>query len=145
MHVDDLIGITKYSSHWQLFAGTVAEWILDYTSYDPTFSPSGSDVVFRGNLLLVTENNASDFLAAMEPYRLSSEELRAFFKTANCCNWPLVAMVDFDAKFYVNGFSEMPLHRYVPTGWKSIEGNPLEYVPEELRSIWKPHSSRSPQ
>lgn len=145
LHANDLIGITKYRSHWQLFAGTVAEWILDYASYDPTFSPSRSEVVFRGNLLIVTEDNASGFLAAMEPYELCPEDLRAFFETANCCNWPLVVMVDFDARLYVNGFSEIPLHEYVPTGWKGVEGDPLEYIPDRFRSIWKLLSDRSPR
>ena len=47
LHVDDLIGITKYGSHWQLVCRcTVAEWILDYASYDPAFSPSRSGSCF---------------------------------------------------------------------------------------------------
>lgn len=141
MHPDslkpnDLIGVTRYNSRWRLFAGTVAEWILDYATYDPGFDPSGSETVFRGNLLTVNEENVDQFHDAMEPYELQPSELELFMQKVGRYNWPLTVVVDFDNQFYVNGFSEISLHEYLPPGWKGIEGPPLDFVPAEIRQIW---------
>ncbi|MBD2530317.1 hypothetical protein H6G97_12340 [Nostoc flagelliforme FACHB-838] len=134
---DDLIGAVKYNSKWRFFGGTVAEWILDYASYDPDFDPSKSDVVFRNNLLKVDETNAVHFLKAMEPYELLVTDLQQLIKQEGANNWPLTTVVDFDKKTYVNGFSEIPLHQYVPTGWTGYEGYTLDYVPENIRAFWQ--------
>lgn len=137
LHPNDLIGVTRHGSRWRIFAGTVAEWILDYASYDPGFDPSRSEVMFRGNLLVVSEQNADQFHAAMEPYELQPSELEAFVHQVGRYNWPLSMVVSFDDKLYVNGFSEIPLHEYLPPGWSGIEGQPIDFVPPEIRQIWE--------
>lgn len=137
LHPDDLLGITKHKSQWRLFAGTVAEWILDYASYDPSFDTARSEVIFRGNLLLVTEENVDGFHAAMAPYELQFSELRAYFEKVGSDNWPLMILVDFDKNLYINGFSDISLHEYIPAGWRGIEDVPLHYVPNEIRTIWE--------
>lgn len=134
---DDLIGATKYGSGWRFFVGTVAEWILDYASYDPVPDPAYKEVVFRENLLVVSEDNAAQFLEAMAKYELSLPELRQFIQKTGRYNWPLSVLVDFDNKFYVNGFTDVSLHKYLPTGWKGIEGSPLDFVPDEIQRIWE--------
>ncbi|MFN6559704.1 MAG: hypothetical protein RMY28_007840 [Nostoc sp. ChiSLP01] len=134
---DDLIGAVKFNSKWRFFCGTIAEWILDYASYDPGFDPSKSDVVFRNNLLKVDETNTVHFLKAMEPYELFAKDIQQLIEEEGASNWPLTIVVDFDKKTYVNGFSEITLHQYVPTGWTGYEGNPLNYVPENIRAFWQ--------
>jgi hypothetical protein len=51
--IDDLIGAVKYNSEWRFFAGVLAEWVMDYKKYDPSFSPSEEDNTFRNNILVV--------------------------------------------------------------------------------------------
>jgi hypothetical protein len=133
---DDLIGAVKYKSHWRFFAGTVGEWILNYSSYDPSFDPSKSRVTFRNNLLNVDETNAEQFCEAMEPFELSSEGIEQLVRAEGSGNWPLVIALNFDDKIFINGFSEISLHEYVPTGWTAIEDNPLDYVPDNIKSLW---------
>lgn len=133
---DDLIGAVKHDSNWQFFAGTVAEWILDYATYDPSFDPDKSSVTFRGNLLQVDESNAAQFCEAMKPYELTTLDLQQLVEEEGANNWPLTIVVDFTRRTYVNGFSEIPLHKYIPNTWKGHEGNPLDYVPEDIRSLW---------
>ncbi len=134
---DDLIGLVKYKSEWQFFAGTVAEWIMDYKNYDPWFDPSQSDVVFRNNILVVNDDNAAAFVEAMQAYRLSAEDITTLIERDGVNDWPLVILIDFDKREYINGFGEIPLHQYIPAGWTGFEGDPLAYVPENMRSIWQ--------
>jgi hypothetical protein len=133
---DDLIGAVKFDSRWRFFAGTVAEWILDYSSYDPSFDPSESRVVFRNNILNVDEKNAEQFCEAMEAYELSSKDVEQLIRTEGAENWPLVIAIDFDSKTYINGFSEISLHEYAPSSWTATEDNPINYVPDTIKSLW---------
>jgi hypothetical protein len=134
---DDLIGAVKYKANWRFFICTVAEWILDYSTYDPSFSPSHSKVVFRNNLLKVDEVNVSQFLEAIQEYEISYSELEELIKKNNINDWPLQIVVDFDEMIYINGFSEIGLHEYIPSHWRGFEGLPLEFVPENIKKLWK--------
>jgi hypothetical protein len=134
---DDLLGAVKHEGQWRFFAGTVAEWILDYASYDPYFDPAQTDVVFRDNLLRVDESNAAQFVKAMAPHEISPAQLSELTRRDGPTNWPLSVLIDFDEALYVNGFSEIPLHEYVPPGWTAKEDFPLRYLPDALRSLWE--------
>jgi hypothetical protein len=109
---------------------------LDYASYDPAFDPARSRAVFRGNLLLVDKGNADRFLEAMAPFELQAPELARFLRKDGPSNWPLSVFVDFDGRFYVNGFTEIPIHEYLPPGWRGVEGSPLDFAPETIRHVW---------
>lgn len=134
---DDLIGAVRYENRWRFFGGTTAEWILDYARYDPGFDSSRSDFVFRGGLLVVSPQDAAQFCAAMAPYELSLSDVERLVALEGPANWPLSIVVDFDAQTYVNGFYDLPLHEYVPEGWNSYEGDPLNYVPHDIAGIWR--------
>ena len=137
MDPNDLVGVVKFNGAWRFFGGTVAEWILDYASYDPGFDPSRHDTVFRSNLLTVDESHADQFLVAMAPYELDPSSLERFIRANGSRAWPLSVMVDFDDRLYVNGFAEISLQDYLPPGWRGVEGSPLAYMPAEIRRIWR--------
>ncbi len=136
LDIDDLIGAVKYKDRWRFFAGTVAEWVLDYALYDPGFDPLKSNIVFRNNLLRVDEKNAPQFFEAMEQYELLLVDIQQLVKEKGANNWPLTIVVDFDGKIYINGFTEIPLHKYIPIDWKGYEDYPINYVPDQIKDCW---------
>jgi hypothetical protein len=136
IHDDDLIGAVKWRGKWRLFATTLAHYILDYVSYDPSYDPGKSSIVFRDRLLRVDESNVERYLRAMSAFELEPRELGEFLLREGPPNWPLSFAIDFDAKHYVNGFSEIPVHEYVPARWTGEEGEPLRFVDEKIRSLW---------
>lgn len=136
---DDLIGAVKFNNRWRFYAGLVGEWILDYYLYDPEYKfddlEDGSPV-FRNNLFFVDEHNADEFCKAMNPYLLSTEEVYELLKKRGAANFPLYVVVNFDEQIYVNGYSELPMHEYVPATWKSVEDSPYKYVPADIAHLW---------
>ena len=132
-----MIGAVKNHFQWRFFAGTIAEWILDYSSYDPSYDPKKSRAVFRNNLLQVNEGNADAFCNSMETHELFSEDILNLVSDATEDEATLTVVVDFDNTTLVNGFYDIPIEDYVPNNWTSYFGNPLEYVPEEIRFLWK--------
>ena len=112
---------------WKLFAGTIGEWILDYKTYDPQYDPSKWKHVYRNNLLSVNENNAQEFCDAMQEFEVTLEDVDISRKGNPLLS--ISVLVDFDAKTYVNGYSDFLLEKYVPLNWKVIVDDPLKFVP----------------
>ncbi len=135
---DDLIGAVRYKSKWSIFACTLAEWILDYATYDPGFDSSKSSVEFRNNLLRVDETNAVYFLEAIQEYELTISNIEELFQKDGANNWPLTIVINFDQKEYINGFSEISIHKYIPDSWNGFEGDPLNFLPSYIRQLWDP-------
>ena len=136
LHPDDLLGVIKVDGISQLFAGVVAEWILDYKRYDPAFAERDDVSTFRSGLLSVDSESANRYLEAMQPYRLELPALAKFLRVVGPSQWPLSIYVDFDAQLQVCGFGEVPICDYVPKGWECSYENPLSYVPAEIASVW---------
>jgi hypothetical protein len=55
----------------------------------------------------------------MAPYELSLIELEKLIKNEGANHFPVYILIDFDAKTYINGFSEISLEDYVPSGWNA--------------------------
>jgi hypothetical protein len=91
--------------------------------------------VYRGNLLSVDEGNADRFLEAMAPFELQAQELARVLREDGPSDWPLSVFVDFDDRFYLNGFIEIPLHEYLPPEWRGVEGSPVDFAPETIRHV----------
>ena len=135
---DDLIGAVKLHDEWHLYAGSLAEWILDYASYDPAFNPAKSKVVFRNNLLRVDASNADAFCKALQALELFPNDMVQLRAAGELHNYPLVVAVDFDTRTFVNGFTEIPIHQYTLKGWNAFEGDPLKFVPKDIQTLWLP-------
>ena len=132
--VDDLIGAVHFAGKWRVYAGTQAEWILNYQAYDHS-DPAEWSEPFRGNLLLVDVYNADKFIQIMQPYELPSIDLAELVRQRGANNFPLSIVVDFDRRLYVNGYHEAMLQEYIPPGWTGIEDNPFNFVPVELKTF----------
>jgi hypothetical protein len=134
---DDLIGAVKLQSEWRFFTGFFAEWILDYSAFDPDFNFSPEKHLFRNGLLRVDETNADKFCEAMQPYELSENQLQQIIEADDTQQTPLMFVVDFDNLTFVSSYFDYPIENYVPEGWKAYFGNTYEYVPEKLRALWE--------
>ena len=136
MEVEDgkLIAAIKYRGAWYFLLGTIGELILDYKRYDPEFNPREHPGIYRGDILTLDESNAARFLEVMNEHRLSMEQLLQY--KDEYPDFPVVdVLIDFDEKFYSNGYAELPLEDYVPKGWKSEVSEPRKHLPPELRSL----------
>lgn len=126
-----LIAAIKYSGRWYFLLGTIGELILDYKRYDPEYDPDKYTAIYRGNILTLDESNAGRFLEVMREYLLSLDQLLQYKKEFP--GEPVIdVLIDFDQKFYVNGYAELPLEKYVPRGWRSVLAEPRNHLPPEL-------------
>ncbi|MEJ7709887.1 MAG: hypothetical protein WKF84_08510 [Pyrinomonadaceae bacterium] len=134
---DELIGAVKLNSRWRFFAGTPAEWTLDYAAYDPTYNAEKTTAyVFRNGLLRVDEANAAEFCEAMKNTSFPLLTLR-FSPTKEA-----------RSKRRSTGGSQ--LRRKIVRQWifdgarrthtSGLEGrlrNPEDYIPPEIRVAWQ--------
>jgi hypothetical protein len=139
--LDEYIGAVKLNGKWRFFHEMMSVWILDYKSYDPQYDPFGpKSNGWRKNLLVVDTDNAEAFCEVMRDKELLPEQIPQSF-TEFGSRKKLSFVVNFDEKIYINGWGDnIALHDYVPTGWQSIEDDPYEYVPPEIRALWKDQS-----
>jgi hypothetical protein len=137
LEADEFIGTVKLKSEWKFFVGSLGEWTLDYDAFDPSFHLSSEKNLFRGGLTKIDETNAEKYMEAMQNYELSTNEIQQLIATQGIDEVPLMFVVDFDNRTFVNGYYDYPLEKYVPEGWKSYLGNTYEYVPENVRALWE--------
>jgi hypothetical protein len=102
----------------------LAYWILNYKKYDTAYNPSDWDIVFRNNILIVTDENIDAFMAVIKPDKVHPSEL-----TQN----EIAGMnfyIDFDDSALVSSFSNIEVEDYLsPGSWRSSFDNPLNYLP----------------
>jgi len=133
---DEYIGAVHADGIWRFFAGTLAEWILDYNTYDPNYDPNKWSGTFRNNLLRVEVNQASAFQDAMRAHELSEADIKALVKERGADKVPLTVVVDFDERQFVNSYYDLALEEYVPPGWTAVFDDPQKYIPTPVRALW---------
>jgi hypothetical protein len=139
-HIDYLYGVTRYKSEWYLSCAPMPTWILDYLAYNPKFSlkiDPNAKIVAKNNLLAVDETNAEGFLKEIRFYETFPEHIQLAIQRGAEEESQLSVVIDFDNKVYINNYPEEPLQDYIPAHWTGYEGSPLDYVPEEIKDIWK--------
>ena len=128
---NNVVVIVRYKGVVRWFRSDRDLWVLDVNKWRNEFIENGFDVPefnskFRFGFLLVSENNASDFLLAMSPYEIAEDQLSYEFASrySSAQSWwdvgdlfPIM-FVDFDrrkvAAFYPDGTA---MERYIPDGW----------------------------
>lgn len=134
---NELLGAVVFENNWRFFSGTIGEWIMDYKAYDPSYDAKKWPDVFRNNLLQVDESNASQFCEAMKAYELTIDDVKELISENGPDKVPLTILINFDTLVYVNGYYDLLLEDYIPKNWKGIMDDPLKYVPEFIKSIWR--------
>lgn len=138
---DYLFGCVKYKGDYHIYLMPIAWWILNYQKYDPTYDPNKWNFVFRDNILNVENDKIDDFIHSIKDDRLDTNELR-FSSGMQKRNMHLFFFIDFDSKLFVNGFPDIEVEEYLPNeNWGGKFGEPLNYLPEGLKSFFNRSST----
>lgn len=145
--LDEWLGIVFYQGKYRFFLEYTAWWILDYATYDPSSLTDNEDNSYYRNGILVVDENPQEFLEAMKSAKISIDNLRRLVNEQHRIvladeddyrgDLHLVFLINFDEKLYVSMFADVGYEEYVPKGWKGVFDDPLKYLPEETKSIWK--------
>lgn len=133
---NNLLGFIKYKEVFNFYLMPVACWILNYSKYDPSYNPNEWEFVFRDNVLNVEDTEVERFLQSVEEDKLSIDDADKVVRLEREEeeNVQVCFFIDFDAKLYVNGFSEIEVEEYLPNkNWVGKYESPLTYLPEKIR------------
>jgi hypothetical protein len=134
--LDYQLGAVQTEGKVSFYLNPLAYWIMDYKVYDPTYRPDDwPGPRFRNDLLQVDESTVVPFLNAMAPDEVTLESIIQHLPAFGETLVPLF-LIDFDNRLFVNGYGESRLEDYIPSGWKGIFDNPINYLPEPIRQIW---------
>jgi hypothetical protein len=136
---NDYIGAIKLNSKWRFFYEYLAMWILDHEAYSGP--PPSSPDAWRFGLWQVNATNAAQYCESMKERELTANQIPHIFYE-EFPPYPqrraeLTFVVNFDEQIFINGWKDnIMIHEYAPSGWKAIEDNPYDYVPQEIRALW---------
>ncbi|MBL8160968.1 MAG: hypothetical protein JNJ61_03215 [Anaerolineae bacterium] len=132
---EHFIGAVKLHGEWRFFHHLLIAWILNYRDYDDTYIPTESD--WRYELMKVDEKNAEAYVLFMAKNELPIAQI-PFVRLGDFpMQAPLTFVVNFDERLFVNGWHDnIPIHEYIPQGWRGIEDNPYDHIPSDLSLLW---------
>ena len=134
---DDALAAVKFKGSWRFFFDMEVMFLLDYSSYDHTYSPLPGQS--RYGTLVVDETNAAKWMESLSG-ELTLEQLpNTYWQDTEARVLPTF-VIDFDKKLWVGGgwkMDQSPLHEYQPQDWTALEGNVMEYVPDEIKSYFE--------
>lgn len=154
IHRDDIVGAIHVNGKWHFCLAYLADWIMDMEMYsghgpvDPREYPIGSpernnNFIFRNNIYTVSESNVKAYIDYLLTLEISTDNAKAIIEhNLLHANRPLV-VIDFDKRLFINGTGEVEIHNYVPTGWVGIEGDLVEYIPDDV-NVWPRRNASSP-
>lgn len=132
-----LLGAVCVNGNLSFYMNPLAYWIMNTKAYDPTYNPNNSlGPPFRNGVFIVDNSNIEPFLEAIEPDRISIEEVIQYIPEFGE-ELTLYFLIDFDNKLFVNGYVDVEIEKYVPQDWEGISDNPLNYLPNEVKAIWR--------
>jgi hypothetical protein len=130
-----LLGCIKFREKSNLYLMPIGWWILNYQKYDPTYNPSDWSHIYRGNVLNVSEDQIENFFKAIEDDKIEVSILKVEIDKISSKYFRVQFYIDFDKKIFVNGYREnIEIETYLPDNtWKGFLGEPIEYIPNELK------------
>jgi hypothetical protein len=133
----EIPGLVRLDGVWHYVLGTLAEWILDYPAYDPSYDQTQWSDLFRSGLLRVGLEDGSAFLSAMHSGEIPVEELDSFVAFNSQERSRPRVLVDFDAGSFMSSFYDVALEEYSGEDWQADFGDPLADVPDEIARWWR--------
>ncbi len=121
------VGLAVSEGKLYQLSGSLADFILDYASYDPVFSSGPKTHSFRNGVFTLTHENVPQFLDALHARPVESQEVDRWIDAKTEEN-TFIAFIDLDAKRFVHSYFDLPLEDYVPRGWKSQLSDPSAAV-----------------
>lgn len=138
-----LLGCIKYTDQYALHLMPIAWWILNHKKYNSGYDPAKWKSVFRNNILNVSDSEIGAYLDSIKEDKLNIKDLELIFNVPIEYRY-LFFFVDFDQKIFVNGFPDIALEDYLPDQtWKGVAGDPIYYLPPELKKIIDPWQSEN--
>lgn len=134
----ELPGLVSVRGAWFYVLGTIAEFVLDYPSYDPSYNPSEWDHEFRGGLLCVSPEDGFAYLAQLSEQAFGLSAMDGFIALNGPGRSRPVVLIDFDRKKYVSTYFDQPMQDHAGTGWVSEFAEPLGHAPTEVAQYWGP-------
>jgi hypothetical protein len=128
---DEYVGVVVKGGVRRYFFNILSMWILDYASYYPDYDPldprfGGGE--WRKGLLRVNSDNADAYIDALSNQEIPNNMLDAITSEYGG-GVTITFIVNFDEKLFVNGWHDnIPLHEYVPSGWRGVEDDPYLYL-----------------
>jgi hypothetical protein len=131
-----VLGITHYNNSYRAYVAPSAWFVMDYKAYDPSITASQQRTNdFRNGVIVVDLDTADAYLSAMEPDLLPMDELRNALPANGDQLQPLF-LIDFETRQYISWYFDIGYEDYIPSGWKGVFDNPINYLPEPIRQIW---------
>lgn len=139
---DVIVGV-RFEGRWFWYASSIEYWFLDYRKWGALFGESESkaeNAQSRFGIPVVTKRMARRFLEHMQPYLISTDELRRMLRKHRAespdeyVEYLPSLLVDFDRETFKSNYYE-PVYpeKYVPDDWTGTYENFLDEVPESER------------
>lgn len=133
---DYVVGAVCYKGVWAFYFMPPIYWVTDADYYDPDYDPEKpSDGDFRGGVGKLGAANAETYLKAIEEDCVNSVWLRDNYLIYKDDLKP-VFVVNIDDHLFVSKFYDVDYENHVASGWQGVFGDPLEYMPDEIKKIW---------
>ncbi len=127
-----LFGCLKYKEKITFYLMPLANWILNYSMYDPDYNPDDwkDTPPFRNNILNVSEDNIELFVDAIEIDKIDVNKI--ILEKFNLRDIFLF-YVDFDSKIFISHFDDIDIEEYLPDdNWVGKFDDPVNYLPQDL-------------
>lgn len=119
---------------WFYALPTIAELILDYPAYDPSFDAEVVGNRFRGGLAVVGVTDGFAFLAALDSvvYPLASY---GQFVAVNSESARPQVVVNFDEAQLTSGYFDRAIESQCGEGWTGVFADPLDVLPSSVLGV----------
>ena len=137
LEIDDYLGCIKYNDRMMFFMSDIADWILNYTKYDPIEVDENTE--FRDGITNVLEDKKKHFLIYLSREEVSIVEIMKFFDSRNAeQKLVLQFYIDFDSNIYTHCFADISLEDYLPdNSWKGSYSNPIFDLTDDLMGVFR--------
>ena len=129
-------GVVRLRGNVHYIPGVLAEWILDYRSYDPAYDPAEWQAEFRAGLLTVSPDDGDAYLRALQSHEIPPTDLGEHVARGGVDRTRPAVLVDFDAAEVTSGYYDVAVEEYAGEGWRGTFADPVERLPMELQELW---------
>ena len=134
---DFVTGIVRFNETFHFFFMPPIYWVTDSDYYDPEYSEGNvSDKAFRGGVGKIDVSNANLYLSSINEDSIDANWIRENLAIHGENILP-VFYVDIDNYVFVSRFYDLDYEEHVAPKWKGVYDNPLNYLPDNIKQIWR--------
>ncbi len=130
-------GVVKYESSYYYAIGILADWILDYRSYDPEYDPAEwSKKSARDDYPVISPVMGRTFLESIGLRKFGTDVIPGFLSANGSDRAFPLFFVNFDDSEYISSYHDLPLEDYAGKGWTSSYGDFFDALPDSIKKYW---------